>query len=81
MSNSNVRGGDGRTVYLTTRVNNTAPRGQTSNQRVGWVVLKTTATAVPSNENTVHAWRFESIAAEFAAAADFAAPGRHSEQP
>ena len=34
-----------------------------------------------SHENTDHARRFESIAAEFAAAAGFAAPGRHSEQP
>ena len=41
------------------------------------------ATAVLSHENTDHARRFESIAAEFAAAAGFAAgfatPGRHSE--
>ena len=43
------------------------------------------AAAVLSHENTDHARRFESIAAEFAAAAGFAAgfaaPGRHSEQP
>ena len=43
------------------------------------------AAAVLSHENTDHARRFESIAAEFAAAAGFAAgfaaPGRHSERP
>jgi len=44
------------------------------------------AAAVLSHENTDHARRFESIAAEFAAAAgfaagEFAAPGRHSERP